>query len=71
MALELKPCPFCGAAPKLEVWGFGELFTIECNGPAGCGATGPHCESQDGAENAWNCRPVVSQNSEKMTSNGC
>lgn len=32
--IKLKPCPFCGKSPVIEVWcSGGAMFMVKCNNP--------------------------------------
>jgi Lar family restriction alleviation protein len=50
---ELLPCPFCGSDDVESYLGRGSAF-IRCDD--GCGAEGPHCDSEPCAIERWNTR---------------
>lgn len=64
----LKPCPACGAVPKLCEFGsmaFGKNFQIDCENPQCCITISSMCRnSADDAMAAWNTRtpsPAINQ----------
>ncbi len=57
-ALDLEPCPFCGAKPSLEVWEFdgGKLFNIRC---PNCNTMQPQRDTLDAVIKRWNMREAL------------
>lgn len=52
---ELKPCPFCGAAAKMEHTRSGDDF-VRCTDPSCHARTRNYHENDVGARDAWNER---------------
>lgn len=53
---KLKPCPFCGKLPAVEVSNFETGFWISCK-TYDCWTNGPHRGNSNAAIKAWNRRP--------------
>lgn len=72
-AIELKPCPFCGKSPRLNIHEvdtkpfmyFTDRYCVLCDyNEGGCGTEGPHRKDKDEAISLWNTRTTLS-NKEK------
>jgi len=55
MDVEIKPCPFCGAEPKLDVYGNGHHYQVSCPS-CKCIHIGVFYSYGTDAINAWNKR---------------
>jgi hypothetical protein len=59
--MEIKPCPFCGAQPTIEIsyeWSGGSSFYAACENPK-CPMDGVHVEgmiTKQEAIDVWNTR---------------
>ena len=57
MENELKPCPFCGNIPELEVWNDGEDMNYKVN-CTHCFCQTYYEDSEEEAVQMWNRRDV-------------